>query len=108
MRYLRGSTTTTVCYSRDYSDEILGYSDSNYGGDVCDRHSTTGYIFTIGGGAVSWCSKRQPTSATSTTEAEYMALSAATKEAIWLNKIVKEVGLASSNQLQCSVITTVR
>ncbi|XP_035223961.1 secreted RxLR effector protein 161-like [Stegodyphus dumicola] len=69
-------------------------NNSNYGGDAGDRRSTTGYVFLIGGGAVSWCSKKhQPTIATSTTEAEYMALSAATKEAIWLNKIVKELGI---------------
>ncbi|XP_035228117.1 secreted RxLR effector protein 161-like [Stegodyphus dumicola] len=80
----------------DCSADVLGYSDSNYGGDAGDRRSTTGYVFLIGGGAVSWCSKRQPTIATSTTEAEYMALSAATKEVIWLNKIVKELGIITA------------
>ncbi|GBN73732.1 Retrovirus-related Pol polyprotein from transposon TNT 1-94 [Araneus ventricosus] len=48
----------------------------------------------IGGGAVSRWSKRQPTAATSTTEADYMVLSAAAKEAIWLNKIVTDIGLS--------------
>lgn len=93
MRYLRGTTETTLTYSRNHGDTIIGYCDANYGGDIADRRSTTGYVFLIGGGAVSWCSKRQPTVATSTTEAEYMALSAASKEAIWLNKIVTDLGL---------------
>lgn len=91
MRYLRGTTETTLNYSRGHGDTVIGYCDSNYGGDIGDRRSTTGYVFMIGGGAVSWCSKRQPTIATSTTEAEYMALSAAAKEAIWLSKITKEL-----------------
>ncbi|XP_035234262.1 secreted RxLR effector protein 161-like [Stegodyphus dumicola] len=96
MRYLRATTDATLSFSKDCSADVLGYSDSNYGGDAGDRGSTTGYVFLIGGGAVSWCSKRQPTIATSTTEAKYMALSAATKEAIWLNKIVKELGIITA------------
>jgi len=95
MRYLRGTTGASLTYSREHNREIIGYCDSNYGGNIGDRRSTTGYVFIIGGGAVSWCSKRQPTVATSTTEAEYMALSTAAKEAIWLNKIVKELQLSS-------------
>ncbi|GBN46616.1 Retrovirus-related Pol polyprotein from transposon TNT 1-94 [Araneus ventricosus] len=94
MRYLIGTAETTLNYCRKHGDAVIGYCDSNYAGDIADRRSTTGYVFTIGGGAVSWCSKRQPTVATSTTEAEYMALFAAAKEAIWLNKIVTDIGLS--------------
>ncbi|GBN28660.1 Retrovirus-related Pol polyprotein from transposon TNT 1-94 [Araneus ventricosus] len=94
MRYLRGTTETTLNYSRKHGDAVIGYCDSNYGGDIADRRSTTEYVFTIGGGSVSWCSKRQPTFETSTTEIEYMALSAAAKETIWLNKIVTDIGLS--------------
>lgn len=99
MRYLRGSTACTLSYSRQNGSDIVGYCDSNYGGDVGDRRSTTGYTFLIGGGAVSWCSKRQPTVATSTTEAEYMALSAAAKEAMWLRKIQGDIGLSSMSPI---------
>ncbi|XP_055924729.1 uncharacterized protein LOC129956807 [Argiope bruennichi] len=97
MRYLRGTTGATLSYTKDHGDNVIGYCDSNYGGDVADRRSTSGYVFMIGGGAVSWSSKRQPTVATSTTEAEYMALSAAAKEAIWLGKIVTDLGIAHVN-----------
>ncbi|GBM10195.1 Retrovirus-related Pol polyprotein from transposon TNT 1-94 [Araneus ventricosus] len=93
MRYFRETAETTFNYTRKHGDAVIGYCDSNYGGDIADRRSTTGYVFMIGGGAVSWCSKRQPTVATSTTEAEYMALSAAAKEAIWFNKNVTNIGL---------------
>ncbi|XP_035224956.1 secreted RxLR effector protein 161-like [Stegodyphus dumicola] len=91
MRYFRATTGATLSFSKDYSADVLGYSDSNYGGDAGDRRSTTGCF-----PHRRWCSKRQPTIATSTTEAEYMALSAATKEAIWLNKIVKELGIITA------------
>jgi hypothetical protein len=55
---------------------------------ACDRRSTTGFVFRIGGGAISWSSKRQPTIALSTTEAEYMANMQATKKAIWITKLM--------------------
>jgi hypothetical protein len=48
------------------SKEVLGYCDANWGGDLKDRRSTIGFVFMIGGGAISWSSKRQPTIALST------------------------------------------
>lgn len=56
------------------------------------RKSTTGYAFMLGRGAVSWSSKRQPTVAVSTTEAEYMSAAHATKEALWLQLLLSELG----------------
>ena len=58
-------------------DKPLGYSDANWAGDLDDRHSTTGNVFVISGGAVSWLSHKQATVALSTAEAEYMALGSA-------------------------------
>jgi len=69
-----------------------GYSQVE-GVDFNERCSTTWYVFFVGVGAVSWNCKRQPTSALSTTEAEYMATSQCTKEAIWLRKLMANVGL---------------
>ncbi len=74
------------------SKEVLGYCDADWGGDLEDRRSTTGFVFMIGGGAISWSSKRQPTIALSTTEAEYMANTQATKEAIWITKLMMDLG----------------
>jgi hypothetical protein len=66
------------------SKEVLGYYDADWGGDLEDRRSTIGFVFMIGGGAIFWSSKRQPTIALSTTKAKYMANTQATKEAIWI------------------------
>ncbi|KAG8189494.1 hypothetical protein JTE90_008456 [Oedothorax gibbosus] len=51
-RYMKGTAETTLNYSKERGTCIIGYCDSNYGGDVGDRRSTTGYVFLLGGGAV--------------------------------------------------------
>ena len=82
LRYLKGTLNMCLCYSRE-SEGLLGYSDADWAGDHTDRKSTTGFCFTMSGAAVVWLSKKQPCVALSTTEAEYIALCAATQEAIW-------------------------
>jgi hypothetical protein len=69
-----------------------GYSDSDYAGDIATRRSTSGYVFFIAGGPISWKSARQHAITLSTTEAEYYALTEAAKEAIWLQSLLKELG----------------
>ena len=94
LRYLKG----TVNYALEYKgtdSTLIGYSDADWGGNLDDRRSTTGYVFSIAGGAVSWSSKKQPTVALSTTEAEYMALTQATKEGIWIRRLLEEIGIGS-------------
>jgi hypothetical protein len=71
---------------------LIGFCDADFAGDLDTRKSTTGYVFTLGGGAISWASKRQPTVAASTTETEYMAASSAAREALWLRKLVTDLG----------------
>jgi hypothetical protein len=93
MRYLKGTSDVKLCLGGQ--DIVLsGHCDADYAGDTSDRRSTTGYMFKVGSGAVSWNSKRQQTTATSTVEAEYMATSHATKEAIWLRQLMADVGCA--------------
>ena len=70
---------------------LIGYSNANWGNDINTQQSTMGYIFYLSGGAISWSSKCQATVALSSTEAEYMALTQATKEAIWLRSLLAEL-----------------
>ncbi len=74
MGYLKGTLDLKLCLGgKDVS--LKGYCDADWGGDANERRSTTGYVFFVGVGAISWNCKRQPTIALSTTEAEYMATS---------------------------------
>ncbi len=101
-RYLRGTTHLGLLYAREVeSDVLIGYSDADWGGDCNDCKSTSGYLFQIGGTAVTWKSKKQSCVALSTAEAEYMALSGAAQEAIWLRELTSDLG---SPQYQPTVI----
>jgi hypothetical protein len=93
-RYLKGTADHALCLGGDTSGAVVlsGYCDADWAGDHDDRHSTTGYAFSLGSGSISWSSKRQKTVALSTTEAEYMAVSAASREAVWLRQLLGELG----------------
>ncbi|MCO5574275.1 hypothetical protein L7F22_028057 [Adiantum nelumboides] len=73
---------------------VRGYADSNYAGSVDSRKSTIGYVFTVASGPVSWASCLQPCVALSTIEAEYMAVTEAAKEALWLSWLVGDLVMA--------------
>ncbi|KAK9152086.1 hypothetical protein Syun_010395 [Stephania yunnanensis] len=99
LRYLRGTSGFCLCYSYD-NLSCVGYVDSDFAGDLDKRRSTSGLVFTMAGGAISWESKLQSVVALSTTEAEYIASTHACKEAIWLKRLLGEFKL---NQDQFSV-----
>ena len=92
LKYLKGTGYLGLSYKKCADGNPIGYSDADWAGDVDDRHSTTGNVFLFAKGAVSWLSKKQATVALSTTEAEYVALSTATQEAIWLRRLLTNVG----------------
>ncbi|MCO5601386.1 hypothetical protein L7F22_055506 [Adiantum nelumboides] len=69
--------------------------DADFAGHPDCRKSTSGYVFTFTGGAVSWISRLQKCVALSTTEAEYVATTEASKEALWLMRLVEELGIKS-------------
>ena len=91
LRYPAGTRKHAICYDGTRGIEVKGYSDSDYAGCIETRKSTSGYIFLIAGGAVSWKSKKQTNTATSTCEAEYMACCTATKEADWLSRLLADI-----------------
>ena len=73
--------------------DIRGFVDADWAGDLDQRRSTSGYSFSLFGGAVSWMSKRQSVVALSTIEVEYMAATHASKEAVWLQRLCSSMGL---------------
>ena len=92
LRYIAGTSDFGITFwGRDFA--LDGYCDADYAGDLDTRRSTTGYVFLLSGGAISWSSRLQPTVAASTTEAEYMAAAYAIKEALWLRTLLSELSL---------------
>lgn len=91
LRYLRGTANLGLRYTKDSENKLTGYSDADWAGDLTDRHSTSGYVFEMGGAAISWRSKKQTCVALSTAEAEYVALAAATQEAVWLRQLTNTI-----------------
>ncbi|XP_048228320.1 secreted RxLR effector protein 161-like [Ricinus communis] len=84
LRYIRGTLDLDIFYKNGVPCKLEGYCDANYIGDYDTRRSTTGYVFSLGSGVITWCSKRQPTVSLSTIEAEYHAVIMAAQESTWL------------------------
>ncbi|KAL5742312.1 hypothetical protein ACOSP7_029044 [Xanthoceras sorbifolium] len=101
LRYLRGTTNKTLCF-KGGDTTLTGYVDADLAGNVDIRKSTTGYVYTLGGTAVSWVSQLQKIVALSTTEAEYVAVTEASKEMVWLQSFLGELGKKQEdNVLYC-------
>ncbi|XP_055916035.1 uncharacterized protein LOC129948908 [Eupeodes corollae] len=98
-RYLKGTKSAKLKCSRNGNPEFQIYSDSDWASDCDERRSVTGYVCILQGGAVSWATKHQPTVALSTTEAEYMALSASTQEAMWIRGLESELNHNFNNSV---------
>jgi hypothetical protein len=103
LMYLRGTTTHALCFGG--SDIVLqGYVDSDMEGEKDIRRSTTWYVFTVGGTTVSWILKLQKVVALSRMEAEYVTTTEASKEMIWLQRFMEELGKKWENsRLYCDI-----
>lgn len=97
LRYIRGTTNYKLTFSFEKTGEIIGYSDADWASDIDKRRSCTGYVFKLSNAAITWKSTRQSTVALSSTEAEYMAISSAIQEAIWLRQLCHELGFTMKN-----------
>ena len=94
LRYLQGTIDYAVVYGWDTQGleaGLLGYSDADYAGDTEDRHSTTGHLFLLNRGPISWTSAKQRCVATSTAESEYIALAEAGKQSQWLQALLRKL-----------------
>lgn len=95
LKYLKGTVDQAITYTGigpiSAAPTLIGYSDADWAQSY-DRRSVTGYTFILCGGAISWQSKKQRTVALSTVEAEYMAITHASKEAIWWRSVLNGLG----------------
>ena len=90
VRYLGGTEDIQLTFGSTNSTEIEGYTQSYYADIPNTKKSTSGYIFTYSGGAISCRSKLQECTTLSTIEAEYIDVSKSTKEAIWLHRLLTD------------------
>ena len=95
LKYLRRTKDMFLVYG-DGPLQVNGYTDASFQSDKDDYKSQSGYIFTLCGGAVSWKSSKQETTADSTTESKYIVASEAAKEAVWIKKFITELGVVPS------------
>ncbi|XP_059595803.1 secreted RxLR effector protein 161-like [Vitis vinifera] len=94
--YLKNTKELSLQYSK-FPAILEGYSDASWISSVGDNLSTTGWVFTLGGGAVSWGSKKQTCISHSTMEAELIALAATGKEAEWLRDLMMDIPFTANN-----------
>ena len=78
--YLKGTINLCIKYQKSANNHLVGFSDADWVGNMTDRHSTTGNQFMMCEASINWFSKEQPVVALSTTEGEYVALSANTQK----------------------------
>jgi hypothetical protein len=89
LRYLRGTSDYYITYDNG-RELVCGYVDFDFAGDLDKRRSTSRYVFTLAGGAISWMPKIHNIVSLSTTEEEYIVSSHACKEAVWLKGLFGE------------------
>lgn len=91
LRYLKATPHYKLTYGGHPSSHLVGYTDSNWAGDKGDRRSTCGYVFFLYGGAINWRSRKQPTVALSSVQAEYMAACEAGRDAVHWRMFLTEL-----------------
>ncbi|CAL5331079.1 unnamed protein product [Camellia sinensis] len=91
-RYLKGTSDFGILYKRGEKQSFFGFTDSDYAGDIDDRKSTSGNVFLMSSGAISWSSKKQQIVTLSTTEAAFVGAASCFCQAIWLRRMLEVLG----------------
>jgi hypothetical protein len=91
LRYIARTKSFGILYASSDNYKLIGYTDSDWGGSMDDRKSTSGYIFHLGSGAISWASKKQPIVALSSVEAEYVATTSIACQAVWMRRVLSDL-----------------
>ncbi|XP_017980980.1 PREDICTED: uncharacterized mitochondrial protein AtMg00810-like [Theobroma cacao] len=92
LRYVKGTMNFGLKFSKKSSNNLLGYCDSDWAGSLEDSRSTTGFCFSFGSAMFTWNCKKRDVVAQSTAEAKYIAATIATNHALWLRKMLKDIG----------------
>jgi hypothetical protein len=93
VKYFVSTKDLGIVYGGRIDSGLVCYVDADFAGDLDNRKSTTGFVFMLNGSVVSWGSRKQSSVATSTVEAAYIAAATAIKEAVWLGKMLEELGI---------------
>ena len=86
---------------------LIGYTDLEFQSNLDFRKSISGYVFTLGGGAISWRSTKKSCIADSTMEAEYVVACEIAKEALWLKKFFSNLGIMRMEQVPITLFSTI-
>jgi len=100
LRYVKGTINFGILYKETKDCQVMGYCNADYARDCGTRRSTIGYFFSLGSGPISWCSKRQPTVALSSTEAEYRSAAMAAQESTWLKQLMEDLHQPTDYQVR--------
>lgn len=98
-RFVKGTPDKGITFLRSAGLEIRAYLDADWAQSLVDQKSISGHVFTQAGGAISWGSKKQVSVALSSLEAEYVALSLATRHCVWLKQLSLDIGTPISSPI---------
>ncbi|KAL5574239.1 hypothetical protein UlMin_023836 [Ulmus minor] len=109
LRYLKGTADEGITLRKTNNLSLIGYCDADWGNDLDNRRSTTGYCIFLGDSLISWSSKKQSVVSRSTTEAEYCSLVNATSEVVWLQSLLSElrIDVKTAPVLWCDNTSTI-
>ena len=99
LKYVLGTASLGLWYTKDTNTDLVGFSDSDWAGDIDDRKSTSGGCFYLGRNLVSWYSRKQNCVSLSTAESEYVAAGSCVTQLIWLKNMLTAYGLKSDTLL---------
>ena len=93
LRYVSGTMDYNILYKTATQIQLEGNTNADWAGYKADRRSTSGFVVSLGSGAISWSNKKQLTIALSSTETEYMGATVASSKVVWLKRILKDLGI---------------
>ena len=91
--YVRSTVDYSLFYEAGVELQVFGYTDADWAGSISDGRSTSGFMFSFGSAAITWSSKKQPTVALSSTEAEYRGAAMVACEVAWLELLLRALGI---------------